>query len=139
MFIITNSWYFVFIRVSLFGVNIRLRNNSQFKLTLAEGGHRLSKKFKVTLQKPFCCITCSIPFAWFSNKNDVTFFVQMIIFFVSMIQMLLIAWESYNSMKLSFSTIPYLIRAGRMLCCRKKEKVKTWLRKRSRWVKHLII
>ena len=36
-----------------------------------------------------------------------------------MIQMLLIAWESYNSMVISFSANPYLIRAGR-----KKEKMK---------------
>ena len=37
-------------------------------------------------------------------------------------------------MAISFSTITYLIRAGRILCCRKKtkqktEQIKTWLRK----------
>ena len=95
---------------------------------LAEGVYR------VTLQKRFYCINCSLPFAWFFNKSDVTFFVQLIIFFASMIQMLLIACENYNSMTISFSTIPYLIRAETILCRRKRrtiEKVKTWLRKRS--------
>ena len=85
MFIKTDMWYFVFIRVLIFRVNIRTRNIAkclwQFKLTLAEGGYKFSQKFKVILQKLFCCIACSLSFAWFFNENDVTFLVHVINFF----------------------------------------------------------
>ena len=52
------------------------------------------------------------------------FLFSWLIVFVLMIQMLLIAWEKYNRITVLFSTVTYLRRAGRILCCRKTEKLK---------------
>ena len=124
MLIIRNMQYFVFITVLQFTVNILPQNNRNVTVTLnwcsqmeGTGFFKSSKSFYRNLFTVLPALFLSDDFL---TKMMWPFLYSWLISFVSMIQMLLIAWENCNRMTIAFSTIPCLIRAKRILCCSKK-------------------